>query len=298
MKNNYLKIASILISLVLYFFVYSQSNRTDLTLTLPIEFKNLPEDKMILLPTNRQAQVSIRGPSHQVSAAATSALAIKVTLPDKLSNKFDVALSSQNLDLPNSVEAVSITPQTFELVLDDIVTKKVRVETPTIGTVNKNYKLISLSAEPKEVEIQGPSVEISQIKNVATAPLDLRSLTESGDIDLKIQALNSYAKPLVESINISYDITSMAIEKKYQKVPVEVRSDGFGSYTINPKEVSIEISGPRSLMKELKKNSLTPYIKIDKNYSAETNLKIMINLPQDVSLISMEPDKIKVLPVK
>ena len=123
MKHVGLKSLSFIIALILYFFVYSQNSSLERTLFLPIEFSNLPEDKFVLLPTDRQAKVTLRGPSLQLTAAMNSNLEFNVELPKSLDNNYEVVLNRNNLNLPDQIQVYNISPSKFELVLDDIISK-------------------------------------------------------------------------------------------------------------------------------------------------------------------------------
>ena len=291
MKNIGLKILSLVIAVALYFIVYGQSNRTELTLTLPIEFKNLPQDKIILIPTNRQAQVTIRGPSHQISAVATSSQVFSINLPSNISNNYEVPLSANYLKLPFSVQAININPSKFELVLDDLISKTVNVEIPTIGRLNSNYKLVSLLVEDKNVQIRGPSIEVNKVETIETLPLDLRNISESGTRDLGLRVSGSFTKPLQETVKVKYEILSISIDKNYKAVPIEIRSSLSDSLSLSKQFVEIDLVGPK-----IKLDNFTPqpYIRINDPIESERLIDVNLDLPEEVSIKSINPKKIKV----
>ena len=291
MKNIGLKILSLVIAVALYFIVYGQSNRTELTLTLPIEFKNLPQDKIILIPTNRQAQVTIRGPSHQISAVATSSQVFSINLPSNISNNYEVPLSANYLKLAFSVQAININPSKFELVLDDLISKTVNVEIPTIGRLNSNYKLVSLLVEDKNVQIRGPSIEVNKVETIETLPLDLRNISESGTRDLGLRVSGSFTKPLQETVKVKYEILSISIDKNYKAVPIEIRSSLSDSLSLSKQFVEIDLVGPK-----IKLDNFTPqpYIRINDPIESERLIDVNLDLPEEVSIKSINPKKIKV----
>ena len=250
-KNFQIKLLAVIITLILYIFVNSQGNRAEITLIVPVEFKNLPADKFILLPTKRSAEVSLRGPSHQIDAVKTSSLSFEVTLPEVIGDQMSISLNSDQLYLPSSVEAFYIHPLKLDLVIDDLISKNVSVEIPMLGEMNSSYKLIGLSAEPKTVEISGPQTEVSEIENIQTLPLDVRGVKESGSQTVQLRNPGSYTTLEPSSVDVSFDVANLAIEKTFKKLAVTVRSKGSDSIVVTPKTVTVELSAPRSAMKKV-----------------------------------------------
>lgn len=296
MKNLSLKILAAIITLVLYFFVNSQTNRTEITLTLPVEFKNLPAKKVILLPEKRQVQVTLRGPSHRVSALAASSLSFQVILPDNLGNQHRVNLSDSNLNITDSVEAYNINPATLDLVLDDLSSKEVAVEIPTIGKIDTNFKLAGIHSEPETVKITGPMTELVNINSVVTVPLDLRIVESSGEKFLDVESQFPYFTIEPNRVQVFFDVASVAQERKFDNLKIEVRSGSAMAYRISPDTVSVELSGPKSILKKLTQEELLPYVKIEQALSRPTKIIVNLDLPKQVSLIRTEPEQVLATP--
>ncbi len=297
MKNLGLKILAVVITLVLYAFVNSQSNQTELTVSLPVKFKNLPESKFILLPVNRQVQVTLRGPAHKISPVA-SGLFFEVNLPSEMENKLQISLTSQNLNLPVGLEAYNINPSKIDLILDEIITKEVKVEVLTIGQVNNDIKLLGINTEPSKVKVKGPSSEINQIASIETLPMDLREFKESGEVLLDLRAPSSSVTLESEKVKVSYSLANLAIERQFLELPLELRADGEIDYQPEVTLVNVEVSGSSETISQMKEGELIPYVKITKKVSKDLSAKVQVDLPPEVSLIKIEPDQVKLVPVK
>ncbi len=297
MKNLGLKILAVIITLVLYAFVNSQSNQTELTLSLPVKFKNLPESKFILLPVNRQVQVTLRGPAHKISPAA-SGLFFEVNLPSEIENKLQISLTSQNLNLPVGLEAYNINPSKLDLILDDIITKEVKVEVLTIGQVNNDIKLLGINSEPTKVKVKGPSSEVNQILTVETLPIDLRAMKESGESLLELRAPGSSISLETDKVKVTFSLASLAVERQFVGLPLELRADGEIDYQPETNLINLEVSGPSYSINKLKENEIIPYVKINKKLSNDFMANVRVDLPEDISLIKIEPEQVKLIPVK
>lgn len=293
MKNLSLKIISVFIAIMLYMFANSQTNSSVISLVVPIEVLNLPEDKVILLPDIRQAQVSFKGPSFLVREVAMSAPSFRVSLPRDPKNREIINLSDQRLALPPGIDIVSIEPPELELFLDKLISKQVGVQIPIIGRLEEDFKLLSITPAPNEVMITGSQTEIRAIKNVQTLPLDLRDIRENTTRLLKLRNLGKFSKTNINLINAKIDIEVIKIEKVFKNIPVKTVGIEEEKVKINPKFVAIEVLGPKSKVAALKTNEILPFVNFDES-KPEGNYKLKVDLPEAIELIIIKPDTVNI----
>ena len=79
-----LKIASLFIALILAYAVHSAGNASVVSLYVPVEIKNIPDDKVVVSPTKRSVQITIRGPSFLIGPIASSPPSLRARLPDEV----------------------------------------------------------------------------------------------------------------------------------------------------------------------------------------------------------------------
>lgn len=293
MNNLPIKIISILSAIMLYMFANSQTNSSVISLVVPIEVLNVPKEKVILLPDIRQAQVSFKGPSFLVREVAMSAPAFRVSLPAEPKNREVINLSDQRLAVPPGVEIVSIEPPELELFLDNLITKNVAVQIPIIGKLNSDYKLISITPEPKNLNITGSQTEIRATKSIQTLPLDLRDITESTSKILKLRNLGKFSKTDVDVIKADVEVEVIKIEKVFKNIPIKVVGSDVNNLRLKPSKVDIEVSGPKSKVLEVKKDELLPYVNFDSS-KPEGAYKVNLDLTEQLELIIIVPDKINI----
>ena len=163
-----------------------------------------------------------------------------------------------------------------------------------LGEMNSSYKLIGLSAEPKTVEISGPQTEVSEIENIQTLPLDVRGVKESGSQTVQLRNPGSYTTLEPSSVDVSFDVANLAIEKTFKKLAVSVRSKGSDSITVVPETVTVELSAPRSAMKKISEKKLKPYVEVASKPVNDQKLKVMFDLPESVSVINVQPTEVTI----
>ena len=299
MSNIGLKLFSLAIALLLFVFVRGQSNSAQVSFIAPVEILNLPQEKVILLPTLRQAQVTVRGPAFMVSQVAAAAPSFKVKLPPDVENRFEAALNPQTLGLPPAVEMVGIEPPKIELLLDRRAVKTIPVEVPRIGSLNDGLQLIEFEVDPKEVLVSGPETEVKEIRSVETSPVDLRDVKEDTVKELPLRYSWQHTKLTKQiPISVAIKVAVVSAEKKFPALPIDIRSRDGKRYEISPKHAAVEISGPREGVLKLSAAQIMPYVRLDGLPERDHFAEIGIDLPEGISLVSIDPERVAVQPVE
>jgi len=294
-KNLGLKAFSLLIALLLFVFVRGQSNSAQMSFIAPVEIQNLPSEKVILLPTLRQAQVTVRGPAFLVSQVSAAAPSFRVKLPPLVENRFEAALIPDTLALPPGVEVVGIEPPKIELLLDRRASKAVPVEVPRIGSVNDNLQLVRFEVQPPEVLVSGPETEVKEVRAIETAPVDLRDIKQDTMLELLLRPSWQHTKLVKDSsVVVTIKVTVVSVEKKFSGLPIDIRSREGRQYEISPKRVTVEVSGPRELVLQLSASQIVPYVRLDSLVDGNRAAMVSIDLPESVSLVAIDPEKVEV----
>lgn len=296
-RNLGLKALAAIIAMLLYFFVHSQSNSSVRTLVVPVEVQNLPENRVLVIPTARQAQVTIQGPSFLVAEIASSALAFKVRLPPNVGKRHEVSLQEESLGLPSAIRVLSIDPSEMEVLLDTRAAKTVPVEVPKIGTLSDTLKLSDLAVSPDRVEVSGPESELGALSSLQTYPIDLRSISGDTTLNLAIRTPSVHVRLSQGEVSVSVKVSSVTVERNFSGVPVEIRSRGPGNYVLSPRSVFVQVSGPKAVVKELKKEEIIPYVRIDAPVEEQKEFEVSVDLPKGVGLVFLDPKKIQAAPV-
>lgn len=294
MKNFLLIISSVIIAVFLFAFVHSQGNSIQRVLVVPVEIQNLPREKIILLPSVRQAQVTIQGPSFLIAEVASAARVLKVKLPTDVGNRHEVTFSKEDLGLPPAVEVVRIEPSSMQLTLDNRISKQVPIVVPRIGKINENFKLLEFKITPQVAEINGAETEVKQIASIQTFPLDLRELKGEQTIELPLRDSWEYSKTGTNSVEVFVKLIPISVEQTYGDLPIEVRTQNSRKVTLTPEKVAVRISGLRNAIKDLKEGSIVPFVKLDSFDTTKNQIQVEVQLPEGFSLMSVKPDVVNI----
>jgi len=166
--NAGLKILSLVIAVFLWMAI-SREPRAEVTMTVPIEFHNSPEQLEINSENIQQVQVRASGPAgavHSLSAADVHAfVSLEAATPGE--HTYDL-----HVRVPRDVEVVQVIPSQFRVSFDNRATKQVDVRPRVIGATAPGFRMVDVKVEPTSVKITGPEKRVNSIDAVITDPVD------------------------------------------------------------------------------------------------------------------------------
>ena len=168
---------SLVLALLLWgFFAYSPDT-VSRTLSVPVEFRDLPDDWELREVSPEAVQVTLVGPERVFALLdrETLAASFELTTPREGVQRFTV--SEEGLGLPAGVRLNSVNPQQVRAETRQLMRAEVSVEVPTFGSLPGSLELTELRAEPQTVTLLIPSEVASRPQRVLTEPLDLREVT-------------------------------------------------------------------------------------------------------------------------
>ena len=294
-KNLGLKILSLIVAILLSIYVNGRLQNSVISFIVPIEVKNLPEEKIILHPKTLQAKVTLRGPSYLVTKLATNPTALKVNIPKNIrGNTVEVPLATNELELPPTVKVDGIDPAKLTLKLDERVEQVVKLKVPTIGEISKSLELESLTTEPKVVKVSGPQTLLMDLTSLETTPIDLREVKEKSTQDVVVLVPNEFTKLETEKAIVTIDVITKRAERQFPKLPIEIRAKTGGSYLAKPSIATIDVAGPLELIDGLKETDLIPFVRIESDFKGTKEFKLQVETREEVNIISSHPESLKV----
>jgi diadenylate cyclase len=171
------------------------------SLSIPIEFKNMPDDLDFTTAVPDTVHVELRGQSGRLSRDNLAGLAVILDLSDAHAGQRTYTVHSSNLNLPSGVSFYRATPSQVTLTFDRLVTRDVPVK-PNYVKIPDGYTLESDQVEPDKVRIRGPEARVEGIDSVGTDPVDLSGVVSEkefrthinvGDPQIRLESPNEIA---------------------------------------------------------------------------------------------------------
>lgn len=171
--------------LVLWGFIGGQQ-RTEMWLTVPLEYRNIPTNMEIAGELVNKVEVGIRGPSGVISGVSQDQVRAHIDLSQGLRGLNYVRITTDNIRIPVGTEVTKINPSSIRIRLEDVKTRSVQVKAQFIGKLPQPLRLETVWVEPRFVVLQGPESRLTKVREVLTEPIDLSSITKNTKISVGV----------------------------------------------------------------------------------------------------------------
>ncbi|MEW6163119.1 MAG: CdaR family protein [Nitrospirota bacterium] len=202
-KNLGLKIIAVLLSVILWVFATSRG-LSEISLDVPLEFKNTPQGLELMNRSVKVVGLNIKGQEGLIRNIKPSDIRVSIDLSKAKRGEGIYYISKDNIRLPHTVIVTNITPSYVKVLLEESVTKTVRVRPVIAGTPERGFYVKSINIIPETVVIEGARSEVKKVDRIKTEPLDITGFKETFIRDLKL------------------DITGMNIRTRTDDVKVKV----------------------------------------------------------------------------
>ncbi len=180
-KNLGWKMVSLLLAVLLWL-AFSSAPLVVTTHTAPIVYSNMASGWMVAGNSPETVHLELRGPAGRLTVESLAETVVRFDLANVASAEdrtFTIAES--NLNLPPGVTFLRAVPSQLRLRLARLAEKVVPVEVRVAGSLPAGYRLAGQSVSPAQLRIAGSEARVTSITQVETDPIDLHSLTQSGD---------------------------------------------------------------------------------------------------------------------
>ena len=207
-RNLGWKLASLLIAFALWI-VIAREPELATSLSIPIEFKNIPDDLDIGSNVPDRIHVEVRGPSGRLSRDNLSDLAVVLDLTGAHVGERTYTIHPSNTNLPVGVEFYRAVPSQITLRFDRVMTQEVPV-VPVYSKTPDGYRVRAYQLKPARVRIRGPEERVKAIASVGTDPVDLtgvvsqkefRTAVNLGDAQVRLEI------PIIVTLKVTLERT-------------------------------------------------------------------------------------------
>jgi len=207
-RNLGWKLLSLAIAFVLWWILVAREPELATSLSIPIEFKNLPEDLDISSAVPERIHIEIRGPSGRLSRDYLADLALVLDLHEVHAGERTFTIQKGNVKLPVGVAFYRSVPSQLTLRFDRLLTRDIPVTVRYATAPPDGYSVSTLSISPPKVRLRGPEGHVQRIKQVLTDPIDLSGVVGQKDFHVQVdvgdpQVRLESATPVTVHLNVA-----------------------------------------------------------------------------------------------
>jgi YbbR domain-containing protein len=204
--NWAIKLVSLGLSLTLWFYVTSKG-KTEMTLTVPLELRNIPQGMTVVGDVAGSLEVRVQG---QERVLRDISIGKKVTGIIDLSmtkvGENTVRISPDDIRRPAGVTVTYMSLSEIKVKLEPLVRKILSLKPVLHGAPAAGYRLAGIKVTPPRITVEGPASMMSSLVILQTMPIDVQGTKENMTIEPKIDYQGQSVKILDKSIVVRVNV--------------------------------------------------------------------------------------------
>lgn len=201
LDNLVLKIAAVLLSVALWFFATSRG-QSEISIDVPLVFRNIPSGIEMVNNNIKTISLNIKGQERLIKNIKLSDIVIYIDLSKAKKGKSIYYVTRDNIKLPHSLTVLNINPSSVKVIIEDTITKTVKVMPVIIGEPEKGYYVKSVEVAPQIVVIEGVSSEVRRFNTIKTESLDITGSNETFTQELKLDLTGKNIRTKINDIKV------------------------------------------------------------------------------------------------
>jgi len=203
LENWPIKLASLILAVTLWFYVTSKG-KTEMSLTVPLELRNIPQDMVVVGDVPGSIELRLQGQERALrDIAAGKKVVGSVDLGHCKEGENLIHLSPDDIRKPSGVLVTHLDPFEIAVKLDRLDQKSLRLRPVITGRPAPGYRVRSVSASPLRATLEGPASIIGSFSVLQTQPVDVSGMRESSNLKARIDFQGKPVKVLEEDISVT-----------------------------------------------------------------------------------------------
>ena len=201
LENLGLKIAAVLLSVALWFFATSRG-QSEISIDVPLVFRNIPSGLEMIDNNIKTISLNIKGQERLIKNIKLSDIVIYIDLSKAKKGKSIYYVTRDNIKLSHGITVLNINPSSVKVIIEDTITKTVKVTPVIIGEPEKGYYVKSVEVAPQIVVIEGIRSQVRKFNTIKTESLDITGSNETFTQELKLDLAGKNIRTKINVIEV------------------------------------------------------------------------------------------------
>jgi YbbR domain-containing protein len=204
--NWSIKLVSLGLSLTLWFYVTSKG-KTEMTLTVPLELRNIPQGMTVVGDVAGSLEVRVQGQERVLRDISIGKKVIGILdLSMTKVGENTVRISPDDIRRPAGVTVAYMSLSEIKVKLEPLVRKILILKPVLHGAPAAGYRLAGITVTPPKITVEGPASMMSSLVMLQTMPIDVQGTQESVTVEPKIDYQGQSVKILEKNIVVRVNV--------------------------------------------------------------------------------------------
>jgi YbbR domain-containing protein len=205
-ENWGIKILSLGLSLTLWFYVTS-TGKTELTLSIPIELRNIPAGMVVVGDVAGSLDVRMQGQERVLREGIINKKVFAVLdLAMTREGENVIRLSPDDINRPGGAIVTHLSQSAVKVKLEPLVRKSLRLKPILRGVPASGYRLTSTTVTPSRIMLEGPASVMKMLRTIETMPIDIQQANQSVTVEPRIDYQGKPVKLIEKNIAVRVTI--------------------------------------------------------------------------------------------
>ncbi len=197
-----IKLLSLGLSLTLWFYVTSKG-KTEMTLSVPLELRNIPQTLAIVGDVAGSLDVRVQGQERVLRDITVGKKVFGVLdLSMTRAGENVVPISPDDIRRPSGVTVMHLALSEVKVKLEPLVRRTVRLKPVLHGSPASGFHVVKVTVSPSKITVEGPSSIINTLDVLQTMPIDIQGAGDTITVDPKIDYQGKSVKILEKNIAV------------------------------------------------------------------------------------------------
>jgi len=201
-----IKLVSLIFSLTLWFYVTSKG-KTEITLTAPLELRNIPQGMTVVGDVTGFVDVRVQGQERllrdiMIGKKVNGILDLSMTK----AGENVVRISPDDIRRPSGVAVSYISPSMIKVKLERLMRRTYKLKPFLHGAPAPGYRIANITVAPPNITVEGPVSAMTAFVKLQTMPIDIQGAKENVTVEPKIDYQGQPVKLLEENISVRISI--------------------------------------------------------------------------------------------
>ncbi|MFZ0886956.1 MAG: CdaR family protein [Candidatus Binataceae bacterium] len=285
------RVIALLVAVGLWIFVNAGQHEAQISLDVPISYRDLPADMMIVNQHPGFVDLQVSGPRTLLSLLDPGRLTLRLDLTGVSPGQASFKINPESFSVPRQTMVTRVSPSQIVLDVDRVAARDVPVHLVFGGSPPSGYTVAGVELKPSSVMVSGPSRELSRLDPIATEPFDLKGVTTQLDHPVSLVLPPGPFKVATGVVEATVRIEEVMGDREFRTVAVEVR-DPPNRFRLSPNQVSVTVHGPLRALSGLNLDGMV-YVDASDALPGTNELPVEVDLPQGLQVVRAAPEKVK-----
>jgi len=184
-ENLGLKVISVLLAGFLWYLV-NFTGSSEVAVEVPITFEGIPANHELLWESSKTATVWLAGRERIIRGIVPDMVTAVLDLSHSKAGESFYPLNISNLRLPHHVSAIKVYPTVIRVLLEEIISKKLRVVPKLAGHPANGFVIDSVDIIPETIIAEGVKRFLEDEKDVVTKLVNIEGISRDTKVETKL----------------------------------------------------------------------------------------------------------------